>query len=126
MEDSYFQQQKRISIAAKRGTESTKAAGINVNTFYANIGKFLTSQVFNYKSRSKHSIPTENATGKPMTNESHFISNNNIQTNNHFTSLMEKNMVLGKPTNHPSEDEIENKLKTNTTHIIDTYRTCVT
>lgn len=43
-----FNQRRKATPTPTKGTGSSKAAGINVNIFDANIGKFLTTQIFNY------------------------------------------------------------------------------
>ncbi|XP_019235690.1 PREDICTED: uncharacterized protein LOC109216017 [Nicotiana attenuata] len=94
-----FKQRRKANPTPTKGTGSSNGAGINVNIFDANTGKFLTTQVFNYKSRSYNHNSTEGLTGKPMSKEHNPSSNNNVQTTNPFRALMEQNLVLEKTTN---------------------------
>lgn len=70
--------------------EVSNKAGINVNIYDANTGKFLSSQTLCYKARPN--------TGKNIIKEESTLNNNKFQSKNHFSALMDEDMVLENPT----------------------------
>lgn len=76
--------------------ESSTKAGINVNIFYTSTGKFLSSQTLSYKARPKTTNLHINMNEKNYTTEEQPQHKINFQTKNHFSALMEEDMVLNK------------------------------
>lgn len=70
--------------------ENTPLTGINVNIFYANTGKYLTSQKFTYRNKQISNTPISlPSSGEPP--------NHKVKIKNHFSPLEEVDTVLKKP-----------------------------
>lgn len=88
--------------------------------FYTNIGKFISSQTLSYKAPPKLTLLDTNTTEKNTTIEEHPPHKIISQSKNHFSALMEEDMVLDNTINQPSKKIREKNLKTNDLHNRDT------
>lgn len=96
-----FGKRMKKNMKSKIPKSSTKV-GINVNIFYANTGKFLSSQTLSYKARPKITNLYTNINGKNSITEEHPLYKTNFQSKSHFSVLMEEDMVLDNTINQPT------------------------